>query len=519
MNLACRQIGIVAIALLGATLWLNPAWANVRSQAFYARGLIPFDRGQWDPAYQLFDQAVGADPTDAAALYYRGLTQARRGQRQAAISDIERALQLDPTLPHAPLDLGIVYFDDGQYAAAKAWLERAYQRGVERFSAAFFLGLTCYRMGDDAAAQKYLNEAKADPDLRPSAEYYAGLALLRQGKTDAARAELQQVMREQPQSDIGKAAQRTVSGKDVLPAEGVPATAKPWSLYGELGFQYDSNAVLAPSDAGVKIAEGIPRQSDGRAVIGLGGDYQLLDTDVGSLRVEYDFYQSIHFHLTEFDLQGHRVRLDATSARGSLTYGISGIYDFYALDYQSFFQEGLGTPWIAVNEGDNAATQLYYTLRGRAFFREPYSPARNGINNAIGIRQYVDLGRLGPADWLLGFGYQFDAEDTTQNSAGANDFQNKGNQADIGLSFPLYTWAQAQVAYQFRLEDYQFPNSRADLVFRRHDNEHQVVVAVQRNLIANLSAELDYIGVINNSNIANFQYDRDIFAASVRVAF
>jgi tetratricopeptide (TPR) repeat protein len=529
-----KQIVIAGAVLLSALLPSHAAVASVRSQALYARGLIPFDRGQWEAAYRFFDRAVGADPTDAVALYYRGLSGARLGQRAAAIKDLEHALQLDPKLTHAILDLGIAYFDDGQYPVAKTWLERAYQQGVERFTAAFFLGLTCYRTGDDAGAQKYLNEAKIDPDLRASADYYAGLALLRQGKTDAARAELQHVVQEQPQSEIGKAAQQAIGAGQPL-AGGPARRQKPWSVYGEVGFQYDSNAVLAPSDAGVKVSQGITRQSDGRSVIALGGDYQLLDTNFGSARAEYDFYQSIHFHLTEFDLQGHRVRLDLTSVPGTLSYGISGIYDFYALDYQSFFQEGLGTPWVAVNESNAASTQAYYTVRGRDFFRQPYDPPRDSLNNAVGIRQYFDLGTLGPTNWLLNFGYQFDAEETlthghdgqpivctptTQTSGcGGRDFQYKGNQADVDLSFPIYSFVQVELAYLFRLEDYQFVNSRSDFQFRRHDNEHQVAIAVQRNLTANISAEIDYFGVINNSNIANFQYDRDIFAASVRVTF
>src|SRR5262249_44611591 len=156
-------------------------------------------------AHTLFDRAVAADAGDTVALYYRGLTLARMKQYTAAIADIEHALELNPALPHAPLDLGIAYFDAGQYANAKNWLERAYQQGIERFTAAFFLGLTCYRLGDDAAAQRYLTEAQADPDLRPTAQYYAGLALWRQGKAAAARAQLQDVMRQQPQSEIGKA--------------------------------------------------------------------------------------------------------------------------------------------------------------------------------------------------------------------------------------------------------------------------------------------------------------------------
>lgn len=524
MKSARRLVVIAVVSALTATLSLRPAAANVRSQALYARGLIPFDRGQWEQAYTLFDRAVAADPNDAVALYYRGLTLARLKQSAAAIRDIEHALQLNPALPHAALDLGIAYFDDGQYAPAKTWLERAYQQGVERFTAAFFLGLTYYRTGDDTAAQKYLGEAEADPDLRPSAQYYAGLALYRQGKTDAARAEMQQVMREQPQSEIGKAAQRAV-GEKPQPAGGPAVPQKPWLVYGELGFQYDTNVVLAPSDAGVKVSEGITKQADGRAVIGLGGTYQLLRGDKGSLNAEYDFYQSIHFNLTQFDLQGHRLRFDALSPPGKWSYGLSAMYDFYALDYQSFFQEGLGTPWISLNESDTAATQAYYTLRARDFFREPYRPARNGINNAVGIRQYFNLGTLGPGDWLLNFGYQFDAETTLNNGLDARDFQNIGNQGDIDLHVPLYWLMHLQVAYLFRLEDYQYPNSRSGqgvgqpFGYRRHDNENQFAIALQRSLTENVSAEIDYFGVINNSNISDFEYDRGIVAGSVRVSF
>src|SRR5262249_54939202 len=118
---------------------IGVAQANVRSHTLYARGLIPFNNGQWDQAYQLFDHAVQADPSDALAVCYRGRTQARRGLWAFAIADLEQALKLDPSLPHAALDLGVAYFNAGEYAAAKVWLERAHAQGAERFTAALFL--------------------------------------------------------------------------------------------------------------------------------------------------------------------------------------------------------------------------------------------------------------------------------------------------------------------------------------------------------------------------------------------
>jgi Tfp pilus assembly protein PilF len=531
-----RQIGVLlGVGVLGVALGLaRPVQANVRSHALYARGLVPFNGGKWEQAYRLFDQAVQADHSDALAVYYRGLTHVRLNQPAAAIKDLEQALTLDSSLPHAALDLGIAYFDGGQFTSAKPWLERAYKQGNERLVCAFFLGLTAYRLGDEAAALTYLDEAKADPEVRAAAQYYAGLVLSHQGDAAAAREAFAQTAKEQPQSEVGRMAQRYGVPAEVRqpPPLTRGGTQKPWSVYGKLGFEYDTNVVIAPSDSALSTAQGISRQADGRTVIGAGGSYTLLDTDVGSLRASYDFYQSIHFQLTQFDLQGHRLRLDAASQPGTLSYGLSGTYDFYALDYQSFFQELLGTPWVAVAEGSDAATQLYYTARGRDFFRKPYDPSRDAIDHAIGLRQYVALGDV---ERVLSVGYQFDAEDTlshgpdgqpiictptTQTSGcGGRDFDYTGNQLDVQVTTPLFGVARAQVGYLFRLEGYQFPNSRTNFGVRRHDNAQQFALALEHDLTAELALTFDFIGMINNSNIANFDYDRDIVSVGVRARF
>jgi Flp pilus assembly protein TadD len=525
-------ICVLGIAIAGALMLVSaPARADVRSEVLYARGLVPFNSGQWEQAYRLFNEAVEADPSDAVAVYYRGVTQARRGMLGPAIQDLEHALKLKPTLPHGALDLGIAYFDAGQYAAARPWLQRAREQPADRFTAAYFLGLTLYRLGDYAGALTALKDAEPDPELRSSAHYYEGLALLKQGKAKAARAELAAVAHEQPESPIGRAAQ-AYSGGEVRQPPGLLAAArkKPWSAYAGLAFQYDSNVALAPSDSGLKTAQGIGQQDDGRAVIEAGGDYVLLDNDFGSVRAEYDFYQSMHFRLTEFDLQGHRVRLDAGAHPTPLGYGLAVTYDFYALDYQSFFQEGLVTPWVAYAENPGAATQAYYTFRGRDFFRAPFNPARDSKDNAFGLRQYLTLGAV---DRVLSFGYQFDSDSTA-----ADDFDYNGNQVDIEAMFPVTNLATAQLGYLFRLEDYRHPNSRSAVdqaayllgqAVRRHDSEHQFTVAVSRNLTEHVALTLAYIGVINDSNIVEvfsdgskhrpFEYDRHIVSAEVQVTF
>jgi len=512
--------GVVAGAVLGVLAFgTSPARANSRSQALYARGLVPFHNGRWDDAYKLFDEAVKADPEDALAVYYRGLTAARRGESKQAIPDLERAAQSRPGLGHVTLDLGVAYFDTGQYPQAQQWLEKAHATAADRFPAAFFLGLTHYRQGDFAKAQPYFQEAETDPELRPTAHYYAGLVLLRQGHEAEGRAALEQAAQGRADTEAARAAQSYLAGGGVQqpPAPGA-REAKPWAIYGDLAFQYDSNVTLSPSDSAVSGTS--TGQDDGRTVLGVGGRYHLLQNDSSRITASYDFSQSLHFQLHEFDLQGHRVRLEGVTDQGPVQLGLATTYDAYFLNYQSFFQEVLVTPWVTLPEGEAASTQLYYTFRGRDFFRGPYDPARDSTNNAFGVRQYA---LLGSADRLFSIGYQFDAEDTVPNHVKGHpdEFQYKGNQFDARLEFPLAEIATAELSYLFRLEDYQFPTefSTPAYTLRRHDNQHEFVVALYHDLNDYLQLTLAYLGVLNNSNIPTFDYDRNIVSVGLRAHF
>jgi Flp pilus assembly protein TadD len=86
--------------LVIATLLLMPhlAEANTRSQQHYAKGLIPFQAGQWQSAYASFTNATKRRPHDAVARYYRGIAGATSAFVQESIADLEAALQIRPDL-------------------------------------------------------------------------------------------------------------------------------------------------------------------------------------------------------------------------------------------------------------------------------------------------------------------------------------------------------------------------------------------------------------------------------------
>ena len=505
--------------------------------ASYARGLIAFDAGSWDDAYNSFDRAVEADPEFAMARYYRGLTQARRGELEAAIEDLGAAIEIDPGLRPAVLDLGIAHFDDGNYEEAVTWLEGAYGDEMERRTAALFLGLTKYRLGEYAEAVRYLEEAKADPKMRPVAHYYSALALADLGRVEQSRLELASAASAAPSSQVGAIASRYATGSETS-----IAGASPWSVFADTQLGYDSNVVIGPSDGTGDTSE----DGDGAWVIAVGGQYHFIQSDSGVLTGSIDLSQSVHFDRTDFDLTGTRMRLDWQAAIDWFEYGLNAGYDFYGLNYQTFYQDALMTPWVAAREGDVAATQLFYGFRYRDFFRAPFSPYRDGFNNSVGARQYF---LLPDGVSVVHGGYRFEVEDPEHADdddfyvgRGARDFEYDGNQFDVGVSTaadlaglgPL----SAEAGYSFRYDDYAHRNSRTRSVqqngtvtngLHRHDAEHEVALSVGRDLapdVAVLRAWTDgsmvtvtFIAVVNDSNIDEFQYDRFLTMVGFQARF
>jgi len=526
----------------------SSASANTRSQQLYAKALVPFHAQRWEEAFRLLDDAVKADPNDAAAVYYRGLANARLGFPDRATADIEHALSLRPDLQQAVLDLGILHFETGNYNEAQEWLQRAYRAPANHFSAAFFLALTKLRLGDAKAAQPLLAEAAKDPALRPTAQYYQAVAALRAGDSRGARELFTQAQAGPPDAETTQIARQYVSGGSSTAAPAV-ALEKPWAVHADAGFGYDTNVVLAPDNVtlpatgrtirncytmvnGKCVGLDTKGESDGFFAVAFGGTYRLFAVDLGEGSLGYDFYQSVHFQTPSFDLQNHELHLDlSTRPQGAFQFGVSGFYDFYLLDYASFYQQGRGVPWATFYEGRIAATQVYYQIIGQDFLgsetstvnspggpgyslRNPFNPFRDAVNNAFGARQFFLLGAV---DRFMSIGYQWDNNDPL--SKDGTDFTYTDNIIEARVDFGLFGLVNGQVGYAADFQDYDHKNSRNDFTKRRHDFDNQIVIRFVRRLTDYLTADLAYYGVINDSNIPDFQYNRNIVELGVRMSF
>src|SRR6266849_3198832 len=85
------------------------------ANAFRGRGSAYAHKGDYDRAFQDYDQALRLNPSYANGFFGRGLVYEHKGDIDYAISDYDKALRLNPSLASAFYERGNAYALKGNY--------------------------------------------------------------------------------------------------------------------------------------------------------------------------------------------------------------------------------------------------------------------------------------------------------------------------------------------------------------------------------------------------------------------
>jgi len=517
---------IVLLVSAAALLMSTAAVASEQSKLLYSRGLVDFHAGRYTEALRLFDQAVQADPNDPYALYYRGVTRGRLGDYDGAVSDLSGALARKNDLEQARLELGVALVQVGKYHEAETWLMQAQKVADTDAQASLFLGIAQLRLGQtDEARANFARAASLDSTLQLAARYYTGVADYRDGRWADAQEHFNYVVATNPSSDMGREAAAFLL--DMRYGRG-----SRYQLYGAVGFSYDSNVVLAAG--GQPLPFGISRQSDGSANISVGGKYALWQSPKAQFLVGYDFYQSLYFNLTDFNLMDNAPSAQMLADVGPVQVGLLGRYDYELLHLESFLQEVNALPWVTVPEGNFGNTQVYFRFRWQDFFdnaringQPVFFSLLTGNNYAPGIRQFV---YLGSQDRYVFAGYRYDNQVPQSPDLASQAFGYEGNQVEIGIGWLFPYEISVEVANAYHHEQYGnasklqvsgTPSNEPPVVVgpRRHDNDNRPTVILRKQLNTYLAVVGAYYGTFNDSNKPAFQYTRQIGSIALEARF
>lgn len=171
-------------------------------------GLCHLRQGRFDQALAQFDRALERVPLFTDARNNRGATYLAMGQYHLAEVDFIAVLG-DSTYPHTKqvhYNLGLTYLERGQLGAAEENFRRAITLPNPVFDAYLRLAELAQRQGELDRSKALLEEAKVQFPERSEVSLELGKTLILMGRDDEARPYLEEVIANEPDSDLATSA-------------------------------------------------------------------------------------------------------------------------------------------------------------------------------------------------------------------------------------------------------------------------------------------------------------------------
>jgi len=401
----------------------------------------------------------------------------------AADTNVERDYEIALTKGQYAMELQ-------DFAAAIGHLKNALALKPKDPTAQVSLGVAYSRSGDQAAARDALQQAVATDATDGRARYELALVLAKLGQLEEAKAQMAQAAKSSD-PEVREAAQGYLEGKS-------EKEKKKFSAKIAGGLQYDSNVILEPDSlpvAGMKNA-------DWRALLALNADYSFLQAGQSEAVVGYMLYQTLHQDLKDYNVQQHTGRL-AGKYLASKTVSIDLEYDFI---YTFVGGDHYGTSNLFVfrmpaNLTPASQTELHAAYEDKSFYDTPVfkgQAERNGGNTAVGLGHTIMLDKRSG----VAFDYTFE-----KNSAAADWWSYSGNK---GMVAALGEWGAFKVFCSLSYYDRKYEAIQPGAPEKRHDGVQEYAAGTTWKAGKNWSVTFSDDYTINDSNLAVYQYTRNI---------
>jgi hypothetical protein len=286
-----------------------------------------------------------------------------------------------------------------------------------------------------------------------------------------------------------------------------PASAaeqKPWSVAVTAGAEYDSNVSVQQTD----VTTGV---GDSAADLGLSAGYRLLDkTDGPQLETGYDFSQSLHAKLKEFDLQTHGLSLGGSAPVAKA--GVGAGYSFYhvLLGGQSFLDMHMLNPSVSGFVVPNVYGRVFYFYFNKRFAAP--NANRDADTNQVGGNLYRFF-MQSKAFVSLGARYETEATVDPQLSYGSYAL-------GANLQLPVFFGGRrgkVNVGYEYGRWNYD--HVTLSIGAKRWENRSTARALTEIPLSRAVSLTGEYRFTDRHSNFPGSSYTQNQFLAGLRYTF
>ncbi|MEE8575348.1 MAG: tetratricopeptide repeat protein [Thermodesulfobacteriota bacterium] len=468
----------------------------------------------YEEAALLLEAIRKRDPSSSIAAYYLGLSYKQMMDFEQAAANLRAATKLKPRVNDAVFDLAEMYYKLGKLDECLTQLEEAKRLGIQPAHTTFLKGTVMAKKGRHKEAIKLFSEAKAlNPSLTQSADYKTGLSLVKMGSLKEAGKAFNDLIIEDPNSDLANFARQQVEVMKRIKQQN--QQSKPIRLAASVGYEYDDNALLQPSDqTATKIITGT---HDYRRVFTFRGEYIPKLSGPLRFKAQYSLFDSDHRDLHALDVSSHTValvpsyRIKGNSFISGSTLNMLLSYNYTWVDNDKYLYTYTVSPGYTFIFPKGFMGQVGARFQKKEFVKSPMLAVEDRDANQYAA--YISAFYL----FMKNKGLANTKYEISRETTDGHNWSYIGHRVSANLSFPLIM--------NFRA------TGSADAFYHRFDNKHTTFFKSREDMTWTLASSLSYDFYKNadlqvkyaytrgESNIPVYDYHKFVAGLSLNVKY
>lgn len=498
-----KKIGC-CLLLAGLLFSVRPALA-VDSQTSLDKGVIQYQRENYDEALGLLKAAKQEDPQSTRVSYYLGLTYKKMEDYKQSQLFLTEAVEGSPKIKEALLELIEVCYQLDDVESAKKWIALAEEQGMRPGQTKFVKGLVLVKDGKSAEAIQAFKEAKElEPALKQNANFQIGLVHLKDKSYGEASKSFQEVILLDPNTEIGRYAEEYKKNLDQR-----RRATKPLNMTAGIFEEYDDNVVLKPNDDLATV--GINQSKDWREVFTFSADLNKKFNEFVGGAVQYNLYHTLQNEQHAFSLSSHTVGAVPSLYAGGNVYSVPVQYNYTYVDGNDFVSTISVNPLANIKLAENQLGQFGVKYESKNYIAAATSAVedRDAYRWAPGVGWFYFFQENKA---FVNLRYEFDSENTT----GRNwDYQ--GHHVSAATQWPVLEKWKLTLSADAYWQGYQ--NTHSSFNVKRTDENYTLSAGVSYPVTEQMDWQLRLMHVEHVSNIDVYAYTRDVISTGLTVKF
>jgi Flp pilus assembly protein TadD len=471
-----------------------------------AEGIKAIEREEYEEAVESLEKARLNHPDSAVPFYYLGVAYKNMQDFKLAAENLKLAMTMRPGVKDAIFDLAEMHFHMGDDAECLKGIETAEMEGVRPAETSFLKGLVFARLGRLRHAIAAFNKAKElDPTMAQAADYQTGLVLMKLGNLRKARSALKESIVVDPNSDLA-----SVSAQYVEMINKRVDELKPIRLAGEVGYEYDDNVFLSPSDQAA--AAEVTGEDDTRVVVSFRAEYLPRLPGEIDVKAQYSFYHSEHESLDSHDVTSHTVSVVPSYRIWEGVIDLLLSYNMTWVDDYEYLESITVSPGVTFTIADGLIGQAGVKLQHREYIRPSIidEEDRDSFEKAAYVGGIYVFGKTDK-------GYLRGRYTLSREKTDGENWSYLGHRGHLSLSVPIIDKLRLNVAGE--VARMHFDGVNTNFLKKRRDLVWLADIGFSYELQRKIDLLLKYTHTRSDSSIGVYDYEKNVAGASVKMIY